>query len=180
MALTFPILETPRTELIEITQAHIPEMFRLLTDKKVTEYFPVIPLEQESDTEKVISMLAGRYQQNEGIRWGIRLKQSGELVGTIGFNSFVQNEKATVVFMLHPAHWRKGLITEALSEVLQYAFAVLNAATIEAEVIPGNTASEKLLEKNSFSFTKLIQNGMQWGDKTYDIKLYTLKHAPNE
>ena len=177
MATIFPVLETPRTELIEITQAHIPEMFRLLTDKQVTEYFPVISLEQESDTEKVIAMLAGRYRQDEGIRWGIRLKQSGELIGTIGFNSFTRGDKATVVFMLQPYHWRKGLITEALGEVLQYAFTVLNAATIEAEVIPGNTASEKLLQKNGFSFTKLIQNGLKWGDNDYDINLYTLKRV---
>ncbi|MBL8015997.1 MAG: GNAT family N-acetyltransferase, partial [Ignavibacteria bacterium] len=46
----------------------------------------------------------------------------------------------------------KGLATEAAAGVIEFAFCTLNLHRIEANIIPGNTASIKVAEKLGFVF----------------------------
>ncbi|HVI43265.1 MAG TPA: GNAT family protein [Chitinophaga sp.] len=171
---TFPTLHTARLNLTEITPGQAPELFRLFTDSRVTEYYNVVPLQEEKDIVPVIHRFHQRYKDKTAIRWGISLKNSPELIGTAGYNSYIRGHRGVIVYELAHEWWNKGLASEAIREVIQYGFHELALDRIEAEVMPGNAASEKVLEKNGFRFEGLLRHWMQWDSKFLDINMWSI------
>ncbi len=184
---TFPVLHTQRLSLIEMTEGHASDLFRLFSDKQVTEFYPVYPFAIEEDAVTVINMLAERYRRGEGIRWGIALKGRGDIIGiigfngftrghkaAIGFNGFTRGHKAAIVFALMPEYWGEGYITEAIKPVAEYGFSHLELQRIEAEVMPGNTASGRTLAKLGFKHEGLLRQWIQWDGQCFDADMYSL------
>ncbi len=175
----FPILETQRLALVPLEDAHKGDLFRLFTLREVTAYFPVIPITAENDLLTMISYFKQQFSDRSGIRWGIAIKGQQNIIGTIGFSTISAQHKGSIVYALLPDHQRKGIITEALDAVLQFGFTNLQLRRIEAEVMPGNTASEQLLEKTGFSYEGLLQQWMCWHGQYTDIKMYSLLRNKN-
>lgn len=151
---TFPVLFTPRLHLVEIEHLHQPDLFYLLTDKRVTRYYHVIPLSEVADVRPVIDLFKKRFNDKEGIRWGIALENKTELIGFIGFNNYETEDTVPLVFALVQEYWGKGYMAEAIEAVVQYIFAALEVKKVVADVLPGNTASERVLVKTGFLHTK--------------------------
>lgn len=172
---TFPVLSTPRLHLVEIEHLHQPDLFYLLTDKRVTRYYHVIPLNEVADVRPVIDLFKKRFNDKEGIRWGIALENKTELIGFIGFNNYETAGTVPLVFALVQEYWGKGYMTEAIESVVEYIFSVLDLKKIVADVLPGNTASEKVLLKTGFHHEGLVVNGTTWNNKSYDVNRYARK-----
>lgn len=171
---SFPVLDTPRLELKAIGPGHQADLFRLLTDPRVTAFFPVVPLQQPSDTVKIVDRFARLWEEQSGIRWGLFITGTRELIGMAGFNSFTRGHKGAVVYLLLPEYQGRGLAGEALHEVLRFGFSELELKRVEAEVIPGNTASERVLDRLGFHHEGLLRRWMAWGEQLYDINMYSL------
>lgn len=76
------------------------------------------------------------------------LAETNEFIGLIGLKLGKLNYRiAEVWFKTHPAFWRKGYTSEALQEVLRFAFIDLDLHRVEAGCAVGNLASIKVLEK---------------------------------
>lgn len=169
---TFPVLFTPRLHLIEIEHLHQPDLFYLLTDKRVTRYYHVIPLNEVSDVRPVIDLFKKRFNDKEGIRWGIALENKTELIGFIGFNNYETADTVPLVFALVQEYWGKGYMAEAIEAVVQYIFASLDVIKVVADVLPGNAASERVLVKTGFRHEGLVAGGMEWDNRSYDVNRY--------
>lgn len=170
----FPLLHTQSLDLIEIQPSHQHDLFHLLTHPQVTEFFLTVPLKEPEDTQRVVTMLRQRYLDGTGIRWGIALKGQPSLIGIIGFHSFTKEHRGTLVYALNPQYWGKGLITGAIAAVIQYGFRELELNRIDAEVMPGNTASGRALKKNGFQEEGLLREWIHWNGKFYDVHMYAL------
>ena len=173
MAETFPVLQTERLNLVEITQEHLDDLFKIFGDKRVTEYYNVIPLTDAPQAQKFIDWFSIRYKEKSAIRWGINLKERAGIIGTIGFNNFTKNHRANIGFDLQHDFWNKGYTSEALQAVTKFGFQQLDINRIEAEVMQGNTGSEKLLEKSGFKFEGILRDWMFWNDKHYDMSMFS-------
>lgn len=171
---SFPRLSSTRFDLVEIKESHMNDIFQLYSDTNVTEYFDLLPLENMNEAEKEIKFYQNRFQNNEGIRWGISFKGSSQIIGTLGFNKIVNRHKASLGYDLQSKHWGKGFMTEALTTIITYAFDKLNIIRIEAEVMQGNIGSEKLLTKLKFHKEGILKQWMYWNDKYYDITMFSL------
>jgi len=99
------------------------------------------------------------YQQ-VGIRWGIALKGHRNIIGTIGFNNFTKQHRANIGYDLQAQFWNNGYLTEALKAIIKYGFKELDVNRIEAEVMQGNIASEKLLAKLGFTNEGVLREWM--------------------
>lgn len=171
---TFPVLRTPRLDLVETVHAHAGDMFKLFSDKRVTEFYPMIPINDKNEMVPVIESFSIRFKEQQGIRWGIALKGSSAIIGTIGFHTYTEGHKASIVFALMPEYHGKGYASEAIQEVLKFGFEKLGLKRIEAEVMPGNTASEQVLVKTGFSYEGLLRDWMHWNKQYYDINMYSI------
>ena len=113
--------------------------------------------------------------------WGITLKQKELVICTIGLieDSKRENDKAKMVgYALSEAYWGKGIMTEALKEVINYGFKQLPIDLITAYCYPFNVPSRKVLEKCGFEYEgTLRQAEKRFDGKLYDLRCYSLLRA---
>lgn len=87
----------------------------------------------------------------EGITWAITLKEDTKLIGTICFwNIQKEHYRAEIRYVLHPDFQGKGIMQEAMTEVIKFGFRVMKLHSFEANTNPNNTSSIKLFERNKF------------------------------
>jgi ribosomal-protein-alanine N-acetyltransferase len=171
---TFPILHTDRLDLIEIKQEHLGDIFKLFSDHKVTQFYNIVTLTEQDEAQKYLDWFRSRFADKAGLRWGIALKGQSSIIGTIGFNNFAKRHRANLGYDLQTAFWNKGFITEALRAVIVFGFKELDINRIEAEVMQGNTASERVLAKLGFTKEGKLRQWMYWNDRHYDMTMFSL------
>ncbi len=76
----------------------------------------------------------------------------GEAIGGIGliFNADVYVLSAEIGYWIAEPFWGKGIATEAIRQMMEYAFYYFDIVRIYAEVFENNKASMRALEKNGF------------------------------
>ena len=104
-------------------------------------------------------------KSGSGMWWAIRLKDTNQFCGAIGFNDYQkEHNKAELGFWLMPEHWGKGLIQESASSIVNYLFKELKLHRLEAYVEVQNENSSKALKKLGFDFEgRLIDCEMKHG-----------------
>ena len=171
---TFPVLHTERLDLVEIRQEHLEDIFKIFGDSRVTEYYNIVTLKEVEEAQKFVDHFRNRFAERAGVRWGIALKGQSNIIGTIGFNNFAKGHRANIGYDLQQQHWGRGYLTEALKAVAAFGFKELGINRIEAEVMPGNVASERVLDKVGFAFEGVLRDWMLWNAKHYDMRMYSL------
>ncbi len=147
----FPDLSTGRLNLRRIMSSDIPALFHLRSDKKVMAYIDRPIAVSEADAKELIRKIDESLKNNDGITWGIFLRGDEQLIGTIGYWRIDrENYRAEIGYLLDPIHQGKGLMQEALDEVIRFGFHEMKLHSVEAHVNPENAASIRLLEKNKF------------------------------
>lgn len=177
--MVFPIIETDRLLLNELRSVDESSVFRLFSNPSVVEYYDLEAFNDVRQAGSLIRFFRSRYEKGAGIRWAIRLKQDGELVGTCGFNSWDSRMQSAVIgFDLMSEYWQGGISTEAVSAVIRVAFSGSLACgqlhRIQADTVPGNIASEALLRKLGFKEEGLRRESGYWKNAFHDLKCYGL------
>ena len=109
------------------------------------------------------------------IAWGISFHETPEMIGNISFHRIEkENHRAEIGYMLHPKHWRQGIINEAMKAVLDYGFSVMNLHSIEANINPENVASSNLLKKRGFVKEAYYKENYFFDGKFIDTEIYSL------
>jgi [ribosomal protein S5]-alanine N-acetyltransferase len=175
----FPQRVSPRLLLTPITMNDLDAVFQLFSHPDVVKYYDLEPFTSSLQAEKLIALFESRFKESAGIRWGIHSKSGGGLIGTCGFNSWSEKmHSATIGYDLSPDYWNQGLVTEALAEILKVAFdGVLPCAPlhrIQADTIPGNIASEKVLRKLGFKEEGVRREAMFARGQYHDLKCFGL------
>jgi ribosomal-protein-alanine N-acetyltransferase len=171
----FPVLSTQRLELGRIQHKDIHELFELRTNPNVMRFIDrEMPLALAEMTE-LINKIDEGIQTNTAIGWGIYLKGETKLIGHIGFHRIsLDHHRAEVGYTLFPQYWQKGIISEALQEVLNYGFNIMNAHSIEANINPSNIASKKTLEKAGFVQEAYFRENHYFKGAYLDTAIYSL------
>jgi len=165
--MTFPILETKRLKLIELTQQHMNAVYEILSLDEVTRFYGTSPFTLPAEATRLIDIYYKNYLDKRGIRWGIKLKENQRIIGTVGLNVLhLKNKRAEIGYELHPAFWRNGFAAEAVSEVIKFSFKQLDLYRIGAVVYPENIASLALLDKLGFTNEGLLR-GYIFQDELY-------------
>jgi ribosomal-protein-alanine N-acetyltransferase len=107
-------------------------------------------------------------------------KEDQRIIGWCGFHSWTQQHRRAELFYIlkEDKDKRKGLMTEAVTEVLKYGKEVMNLRRIEAFVGINNSASFQLLEKFGFQKEATIKHRYLFDEKVEWDYLYSL--LPNE
>lgn len=114
-------------------------------------------------------------EQGEGIWWAICSAKDNTFYGAIGFNNFNrQHLKVEIGFWLLPEFWGKGIVSDAIKLVSNYAFNSLKVNRIEAFVESENTNSSKVLLKTGFNYEGTMVKCEIKNSKFIDISIYAL------
>jgi ribosomal-protein-alanine N-acetyltransferase len=150
----FPVLTTERLILRELKESDQELVLFLRSDKTVNAFIERPEDRQTKTTEDAIRFIKeihGYAKSNTSIAWGITLKESPNIVGTICLWNFSEDRKiAEMGYDLHPNYQGLGIMSAALRLVLDYGFKTLKLDKIEAFTHKNNTSSIKLLERHGF------------------------------
>lgn len=80
------------------------------------------------------------------------IEADGKLAGGIGLilNGDVYIKSAEIGYWLGEQYWGKGIATEAVRQMTEYAFYYFDLVRLYAEVFETNKASMRVLEKNGY------------------------------
>jgi len=171
----FPLLETERLSLREITNEDAEDIFCYLSDNDVMKYYGMEPFQTIEESLEEIDWYRTIRAQQTGIRWGITLKGDNKVIGSCGFLNWEKRHFRTEVgFELHQQFWGQGLVSEALEIVCQYGFEHMKLERIQALVEPPNLQSQRLLEKNFFIQEGLLRSYEYSCGKMDDLYMYSL------
>ena len=178
-SLLFPVLETNRLRLDKLTTEDSNSLFDLFSDNSVVKYYDLDAFTERSQASNLIEFFNARFTENSGIRWAIRLKETHQLIGTCGFNTWSPKMKNAVIgYDLLPKFWGSGYTTEAVHRIVKSAFCgelpcgALNR--IQGDTVPGNLASESLLLNVGFKEEGLRRQSGYWKNQFHDLKCFGL------
>lgn len=171
----FPVLETERLKLREVTKSDAADIFACFSSDDVTRYYGQETLNNIEQAEKFVDFFLKNYNEKRGIRWGIERKDTKGLIGTIGYNAWSPSHKrAEIGYEIHPEHWRKGYTSEAVTKVISYGFDRMDLTRIGAVVFIDNDASNKLLTKIGFQKEGVLRDYMYQNGIAHDTYVYSL------
>jgi ribosomal-protein-alanine N-acetyltransferase len=171
----FPNLETERLLLRRIVCEDVSEIFALRSNKEVMKYIPSPLASNDEEALVHIALIDEKIDTNEGINWAITLKGDGKLIGVIGhYKIKPEHFRAEIGYMLLPEYQGKGIISEAIKEVVNYGFEVMKLHSVEAIVHPENSASEKVLQKNGFVKEAHLKENEYFDGRFLDTVIYSL------
>lgn len=171
----FPILETERLILREIKKEDAASIFACFSNVDVTRFYGQETMVSIEQAEEFVDLFSKNYIEKRGIRWGIERKGTKGIIGTIGFNAWMpKNKRAEIGYEIHPDYWRKGYVSEAVSQLLSYGFEVMDLNRIGAIVFLDNEASNKLLMKRGFQKEGVLRENIIQSGMTYDTNVYSI------
>ena len=143
-------IETDRLILRQLTMEDAPAMFRnWANDDEVTKHLTWPTHSDVEVTKMVLSDWTSHYAKPDFYNWAIVLKENGgEPIGNISVVRINHNtECAAMGYCMSRAHWRKGVMPEALKAVVDFLFDEVGFNRIEAEHDVNNPASGRVMEK---------------------------------
>ncbi len=148
-----PELTTARLVLRKLTTADAADIFIMRSDPEVMRYIPRPLATTVDEVVTFIGMINGFIETAERINWGIELKETGRIIGMIGYvNRSPAHNRAEIGYSLIRARHRQGYMQEALLRTIDFGFREMKLHSIEAIIDAENIASGNLLE--SVGFTK--------------------------
>lgn len=171
----FPILETERLVLREIKNEDADAIFSCFSNEQVMKYYGSDAFQTIEQAKDLIELFAKNYLEKRTIRWGIEVKDSNELIGTIGYHAWAsKHRKAEIGYEIHPTYWRKGYVSEAIQKIIEYGFKEMDLTRIGAIIYLENDGSYKLLEKLGFQREGVLRKNMYQNGEPYDTYIYSL------
>ena len=152
--------ETIETERLVLRKFNINDaeaMFSNWTsDPEVTKFLTWSVHENLETTKMILNLWVKEYQDPTTIRYGITLKDTGELVGGIDVVHYYEGSPV-VGYCISRKCWNKGYMTECFRAFSDYLFSLgFKKILIEAEAL--NIGSNRVIQKNGF---KLAGNRYQ-------------------
>ena len=156
---SIPVLETERLILRGFTYDDIEKYLRFFSDPDVQKYLGdlAIPKDSKSARQWVDNMNGRCLKSKLVITWCIELKSKKEVVGRIDLGGFIRKSMADIAYYLSKEYWNKGIMSEAVEEVVKFGFEQLGLHRIQTTVLPENIYSLRILKKNGFREEGLLR-----------------------
>ena len=145
----FPVIETKQIRLRKLKVEDAPALERYYSNENVYRYLDWNGPETLERSYEVIDLWNKGYEKGWIIRFAIAEKGTDEIIGTIFLSEF-EGKRAEIGYELSEDYWRRGIISEAIYEVLSLGFNQLGLVRIQAFVCAENVASTEVLKKFKF------------------------------
>jgi ribosomal-protein-alanine N-acetyltransferase len=171
----FPVLKTPRLLLRQVVPGDAARLLELRSSETVMRYIEKERMKSEEEALGLIQKITDDLHAGNGINWAITLLPEDTLIGTGAFWRIEkENYRAEIGYLLHPGFYRRGIMNEAIAEMIRFGFEEMKLHSIEANVNPENQGSVRLLERHGFVREGLLRDTVFFRGKFYDTATYSL------
>ena len=136
-------LSSSRVKLRRFSFDDINDVFEYASDDLVTEY---LTWPSYTSLDQIKEVIEQYYLSKPGL-WAIELIESKKCIGAIDLRISEEHDKGSFGYVLNRNYWNKGYMTEALQDLLDFGFDVLQLNRIDATHYVGNEGSGKVMEK---------------------------------
>ncbi len=174
--LPMPQIETPRLRLRQVQLSDLENYHtRLTSDPEVARYMLWEANPDIAHTAATIRRIREGYANGTRYHWAIALREEDALIGTVALLRFDQEKNAcSFAYMLGRAFWGRGLGTEALKAVLDFAFTQMEVTTVEADHFVDNPASGAVMRKVGMEQVDYLPGQYEKNGILRDAVLYRL------
>ena len=150
---TVTVLHTPRLTLRPFANDDVGDLVRLLNDREVARFLAMVPHPYRTDDARD---WIERTRTTDNPWPALAIEAGGSLIGSIGLkrpeDPASPESGAELGYWLGRPYWGNGYATEAVAQVVGYAFSVMDLAQLWASVSMSNPASRHVLEKVGLRF----------------------------
>ncbi|UOR13266.1 GNAT family N-acetyltransferase [Halobacillus amylolyticus] len=172
---SLPKLVTNQLILRKIDKNDIEDIFHYGSNPCVSQKVGWDTHQSIEDTKEFVEFILDGYREHKKALWGMELKSTGKLVGTIDFVTLnLKHGNAEIGYVLSKDHWGHGLTTEATKKIIDFGFRDLQLERIQARCFIENIASQRVMEKVGMSFEGIVRKGMFAKGEFQDLKLYSI------
>ena len=169
------MLRTPRLTLRQLTEADGEGCFAIFSSPEVAEYYVWEPFTDVAQGHDLAARAAAMFQRREAIRWGLVLPGVPHIIGSCGYGRWnEENQYGVLGYELARPYWGQGLMSEAVAAVLRVGFGQMNLHRIEATVMTGNTASEKVLTRAGFLHEGVLRDRVRKAGQFRTVSMFGL------
>ncbi len=171
----FPTFQTKRLLLRRMITPDVPRLLQLRSRDETMQFIDKEKAKSLEDAAGFLQKVDDGLDKAEGITWGIALRQdSGLLIGYVGFWRLIKEHfRAETGYMLLPEYWKKGIMKEALTKLIPFAFNDMKLHSLEARINPINTASSSLLLSTGFVKEAYFKEDYFFNGKFGDTEVYS-------
>jgi len=174
----FTHLATFSTDRLCVRQMRLSDaeaVFAFKSDRRVTDQYGQEPHRTVEESRKWLQLRVNDYALRGSIFWVMTLKGDDTAIGECCLWNFDPGfHCAEIGYELNAEHWNKGLMGEAVSEVLAYGFLELGLHRIEASPFADNVRSQGLLLKLGFRLEGTLRERHFFHGRFLDQQYYGL------
>lgn len=177
---SMPRIATERLVLRKVRpEADLRRLFELFADPEVARFTDTGPFASMQEASEVMAWIERIFVQRRGMRWAIAERSDeAALIGTCGFNRWRSwNDSAEVGYDLMREHWGRGLMSEALTAMIDFGFERMQLNRIEADVTVGNDRSARVLAGLGFEEEGVLRQRGKWKGSYHDLRMFSLLRA---
>lgn len=153
------MLDSARLRLRPLADSDVDEVFATFGDPEVMRYWSFPAFRERTQAEQFMATIRHDFAARTSVLWGIARREDDVLLGTCRLFHFEsEHRRAEIGFALRRGDWGRGLASEAVAAVLDFAFGPLSLIRVEADVDPRNERSIRLLERLGFQREGLLRN----------------------
>jgi [ribosomal protein S5]-alanine N-acetyltransferase len=176
MPLKTPIVvESSRLIMRPVEEGDLQALLAVNGDDEATRFLPYASWRSLADGRAWFERMSILGARGESIQYVLTDRGSALAIGTCLLFRYEESAaRAELGYVLGRNHWGRGIMREALIELISCAFGPYGLRRLEAEVDPLNLASSLLLEGLGFTREGLLRK--RWIDKgvAHDTIIYGL------
>jgi ribosomal-protein-alanine N-acetyltransferase len=173
--LRFPNIRTERLYLRALADSDAQDFYRILSSEDAMRYYGIMPVESREIASWFIDQYRSGFLNETLIRWAITLRDTGEFIGSCGFQGLNESaSRSEVGYELNPDYWGKGYMKEALSAIIDWGFEVFELNRIEALIYPENLPSERTVLSLGFTLEGCLKEYAFFRNQYTDLNLFRL------
>ena len=173
--MSFPTIESQRIILRELIESDVTSLYEVYSNEKAMRHWDSMPHSDVSITLKALHRMVELWYLQQGVSWGVVIKDSQKLIGQCSLHSWnIEQKEAQLGYIINPQYWGNGYGSEVLKIIVNFGLNQLCLNTIIAEIDPNNLTSAAILEKHGFSVSEHRKNDLIVNGIYHDTNIYTL------
>lgn len=172
---SYPELKNESFTVKGMTAENSADFLKLRTNPDVMRYIDRPAIYTESEAKAMIERGNLLFKEQQMLSMGIFVEEGKKLIGTVGFYRMdLPNYRAEIGYMLLPNYWRKGIVSAAITSLLNYGFDEMQLHSVEANINPANVASRAILKKFGFQKEAYFRENYYFNGRFIDSEIYCL------
>lgn len=172
-------IDTARLRLRPYRESDLDALHALWTDPQVRRYlWDDRVIERALAADVMRASIVGTAAEGFG-HWAVCPAGGDALIGFCGFRRLDDGPEVELLYGLAPAHWRRGLATEAARAMLRFGFEHVGFARVFALTDAPNTASVAVMQRLGMSFEcRFIHHGLDTVQYSMRREAFTVPDEP--